>query len=153
MLTLPRDTVDVPIQSGSARNVFGATYEGKITWFSAVRNRPDLFPGTDNTRGYTGLKAILGNLHGLDMTSRPGCTTRRVRRRSSTPGRDMVRPTSTGTPARSESSCRSCVRPTSPRSCPRSTPWPTNVHVDFIVITATTTPALTPPPLPYVSAA
>jgi hypothetical protein len=76
MLTLPRDTVDVPIQSVSARNVFGATYEGKInSWFSAVRNRPDLFPGTDNTRGYTGLKAILGNLHGLDMTSRPGCTT------------------------------------------------------------------------------
>jgi LCP family protein required for cell wall assembly len=68
LLTLPRDTVDVPVPPGPARNVFGATYFGKInSWFSAVRNRPDLFPGTTNTRGYTGLKAILGNLYGLDI--------------------------------------------------------------------------------------
>jgi LCP family protein required for cell wall assembly len=68
LLTLPRDTVDVPVPPGPARNLFGATYFGKInSWFSAVRNRPDLFPGTANTRGYTGLKAILGNLYGLDI--------------------------------------------------------------------------------------
>ena len=28
---------------------------------------PDLFPGTDRTRGYNALKAILGNLYGLDI--------------------------------------------------------------------------------------
>ncbi len=68
MFQLPRDTVDVPIPAGPARKVFGTVYAGKINaWFAAVQNRPDLFPGTDETRGYTGLKAILGELYGLDI--------------------------------------------------------------------------------------
>ncbi|MES2208785.1 MAG: LCP family protein [Chloroflexota bacterium] len=68
MFQLPRDTVDVPIPAGPARTLFGSVYAGKINaWFAAVRNRPDLFPGTDRTRGYNGLKAILGELYGLDV--------------------------------------------------------------------------------------
>jgi LCP family protein required for cell wall assembly len=68
MFTLPRDTVDVPIPAGPARSLFGRVYAGKINaWYSAVANRPDLYPGTDKTRGYNGLKAILGELYGLDI--------------------------------------------------------------------------------------
>lgn len=68
MFQLPRDTVDVPVPPGPAQQLFGPTYSGKInSWFVAVRNRADLFPGTDQTRGYNGLKAILGTLFGLDV--------------------------------------------------------------------------------------
>jgi LCP family protein required for cell wall assembly len=70
MFTLPRDTVDVPIPADepAARNVFGATYRGKINaWFVTAKIRPDLFPGPDATRGYTALKDILGNLYGLQI--------------------------------------------------------------------------------------
>ena len=68
MFSLPRDTVDVPVPPGPAQSLFGNTYAGKINgWFQAVRGRADLFPGTDRTRGYNGLKAILGNLYGLDI--------------------------------------------------------------------------------------
>ena len=68
MFSLPRDTVDVPVPSGPAQQAFGATYTKKINaWFTSVRNRADLFPGTDRTRGYNGLKAIIGNLYGLDV--------------------------------------------------------------------------------------
>ncbi|MBI2776735.1 MAG: LCP family protein [Chloroflexi bacterium] len=68
MFQLPRDTVDVPIPDGPARKLFGAQYGGKInSWFVAVRNRPDLFPGTDQTRGYNGLKAILGELYQVEI--------------------------------------------------------------------------------------
>jgi len=70
MFTLPRDTVDVPIPPANiaARNLFGGTYQGKInSWFSVVKGRADLYPGSANTRGYTGLKDILGNLYGLDI--------------------------------------------------------------------------------------
>jgi LCP family protein required for cell wall assembly len=70
MFTLPRDTVDVPIPptNVAARNLFGGTYQGKInSWFSVVKGRSDLYPGSANTRGYTGLKDILGNLYGLDI--------------------------------------------------------------------------------------
>ena len=68
MFTLPRDTVDVPIPAGPARNVFGSLYRGKInSFFMAVRNRADLFPGTPATRGYNGVKAILGELYGLTI--------------------------------------------------------------------------------------
>ncbi len=68
MFQLPRDTVDVPIPDGPARKVFGRVYAGKINaWFAAIQNRPDLFPGSDRTRGYTGLKAILGELYGIDI--------------------------------------------------------------------------------------
>ena len=68
MFQLPRDTVDVPVPAGPARRVFGTVYAGKInSWFVAVRHRPDLYPGTDATRGYNGLKAILGELYGIDI--------------------------------------------------------------------------------------
>ncbi len=68
MFSLPRDTVDVPVPPGPARQAFGAVYTKKINaWFTSVRNRADLFPGTDVTRGYNGLKAIIGNLYGLDI--------------------------------------------------------------------------------------
>ena len=68
MFQLPRDTVDVPIPEGPARKLFGTVYAGKInSWFVAVRNRPDLYPGTDQTRGYNGLKAILGELYGIEI--------------------------------------------------------------------------------------
>jgi LCP family protein required for cell wall assembly len=68
LFTLPRDTVDVPVPAGPARNVFGSLYRGKInSFFTAIRNRADLFPGTPATRGYNGLKAILGELYGLSI--------------------------------------------------------------------------------------
>jgi LCP family protein required for cell wall assembly len=68
MFSLPRDVVDVPIPSGPARQLFGSVYAGKINgWFGAIRDREDLFPGSNRTRGYNGLKAILGELYGLDI--------------------------------------------------------------------------------------
>jgi LCP family protein required for cell wall assembly len=68
MFSLPRDTVDVPVPPGPAQRAFGAVYSKKINaWFTSVRNREDLFPGTDRTRGYNGLKAIIGNLYDLDI--------------------------------------------------------------------------------------
>ena len=68
MFQLPRDTVDVPVPPGPARSVYGSTYYNKINGFlSSAANRPDAFPGTKATRGYTGLKSILGYLYGLDI--------------------------------------------------------------------------------------
>jgi LCP family protein required for cell wall assembly len=68
MFTLPRDTVDVPLPPGPARSVWGSVYAGKInSFFVAARGRSDVFPGTRATRGYTGLKAALGYLYGLDI--------------------------------------------------------------------------------------
>jgi LCP family protein required for cell wall assembly len=68
MFSLPRDTVDVPVPAGPARRLFGSVYRGKInSFFINIRNRADLFPGTAKTRGYNGLKAILGELYGLDI--------------------------------------------------------------------------------------
>jgi LCP family protein required for cell wall assembly len=68
MFTLPRDTVDVPIPPGPGRNVWGAVFQRKINgFFVDARARSDVFPGTRATRGYNGLKAILGNLYGIDI--------------------------------------------------------------------------------------
>ena len=68
MLSLPRDTVDVPVPAGPARQFWGLTYGNKInSWFTANRNRSDLWPGTNKQRGYNALKAILGNLYGIDI--------------------------------------------------------------------------------------
>ena len=68
MFSLPRDTVDVPLPAGPVRAVFGRAYAGKInSFFVNVRHRADLFPGTDETRGYNGLKAALGELYELDI--------------------------------------------------------------------------------------
>jgi LCP family protein required for cell wall assembly len=68
MFSLPRDTVDIPTPPGPARQAFGPVYTKKINaWWTSIHGRSDLFPGTARTRGYNGLKAILGNLYGLDI--------------------------------------------------------------------------------------
>jgi LCP family protein required for cell wall assembly len=68
MFQLPRDTVDVPVPPGAPRNVWGSTYSNKINaFFSSASARSDAFPGTPATRGYNGLKSILGYLYGLDI--------------------------------------------------------------------------------------
>ena len=68
MFSLPRDTVDVPMPSGPLRQAFGSVYTRKINaFFTSVRNRADLVAGTDRTRGYNGLKLVLGNLYDLDI--------------------------------------------------------------------------------------
>jgi LCP family protein required for cell wall assembly len=71
MFTLPRDTVDVPVPAGPARNYFGPTFPGKINqYWSTVHNRTDFYPaipGIEGGPGYNGIKAVLGNLYGLDI--------------------------------------------------------------------------------------
>jgi LCP family protein required for cell wall assembly len=69
MFSLPRDTVDIPLPPGPIRNAYArGVYPKKINaLFTSVRNRPDLVPGNDRTRGYNGLKMVLGNLYGLDI--------------------------------------------------------------------------------------
>jgi LCP family protein required for cell wall assembly len=68
MFSLPRDSSGIPMPSGPLSRAFGSTYKDKInSFFTAVRNRPDLVPGTSKTRGYNGLKAVLGELYGLDI--------------------------------------------------------------------------------------
>ena len=68
MFSLPRDSWGIPLPPGPLRNAFGSTYQNKInSFFTAIRNRADLVPGTSRTRGYNGLKMVLGNLYGLDI--------------------------------------------------------------------------------------
>ncbi len=68
MFSLPRDTVDVPLPAGPIRAVYGSVYPRKINaFYTSIRNRADLFPGTDRTRGFNGLKAVLGELYGIDI--------------------------------------------------------------------------------------
>jgi LCP family protein required for cell wall assembly len=68
MFSLPRDTVDVPIPAGPARQVWGRTYSGKInSFFINNRKRSDLWPGNNRTRGYNALKTVLGELYDLDI--------------------------------------------------------------------------------------
>ena len=70
MFSLPRDSVNIPMPSGPLRNAysFGGVYPRKInSLFTTVRNRADLVPGTSRTRGFNGLKVVLGNLYGLDI--------------------------------------------------------------------------------------
>ncbi|MCJ7712714.1 MAG: LCP family protein, partial [Chloroflexi bacterium] len=68
MLQVPRDMVDVPVPA-NARGLWGNVYRGKInSWFTQNRNRTDLWPGTTaQARGFASLKAILGELYGLDI--------------------------------------------------------------------------------------
>lgn len=67
LFQLPRDTVDVPVPR-NARSVWGNVYRGKINgWYMQNRNRANLWPGTDRTRGYNALKAILGELYAIDI--------------------------------------------------------------------------------------
>jgi LCP family protein required for cell wall assembly len=69
MFSLPRDVVDVPLPAGPLRNAYaGGVYPKKINaLFTSVRNRPDLVSGTNRTRGYNGLKKVLGSLYNLDI--------------------------------------------------------------------------------------
>ena len=68
MFSLPRDTVDLPVPSGPARNVWGRAYRGKInSFFVQNRGRSDLWPGNDRTRGYNALKAMMSELYDLDV--------------------------------------------------------------------------------------
>ena len=68
MFQVPRDMADVPVPA-NARSVWGSVYRGKInSWFTQNRNRTDLWPGkTQNARGFAALKALLGELYGLDI--------------------------------------------------------------------------------------
>jgi LCP family protein required for cell wall assembly len=68
MFSLPRDSWGIPMPSGPLSRAFGSTYQAKINSFwTAVQGRPDLVPGTSRTRGFNGLKEVLGNLYGLDI--------------------------------------------------------------------------------------
>ncbi len=68
MLQVPRDMVDVPVPP-NARAVWGSVFPYKInSWFTANRNRTDLWPGaTPTARGFNALKAILGEVYGLNI--------------------------------------------------------------------------------------
>ena len=68
MFQLPRDSVGVPVPA-NARSLWGSTYPGKInSWWTQNRNRANLWPGeTPTTRGFNALKAILGELYGIDI--------------------------------------------------------------------------------------
>jgi LCP family protein required for cell wall assembly len=70
MFQVPRDTVDVPVPP-NARSVWGSVYRGKInSWYIQNRNRSDLWRGdSSRTRGFNALKALLGELYGLDIRS------------------------------------------------------------------------------------
>jgi LCP family protein required for cell wall assembly len=71
MFSLPRDSTNIPLPPGPLRNAYasyGGVYPKKInSLFTTVRNRADLVPGTSRTRGFNGLKLVLGNLYGLDI--------------------------------------------------------------------------------------
>jgi LCP family protein required for cell wall assembly len=68
MFSLPRDSWGIPMPSGPLARAFPSGYQARInSFFTAVRNRPDLVSGTSRTRGYNGLKAVLGNLYQLDI--------------------------------------------------------------------------------------
>ena len=68
MFQVPRDMVDVPVPA-NARGVWGSVYQGKInSWYTANRNRTDLWPGKSaSARGLNSVKALLGELYGLDI--------------------------------------------------------------------------------------
>jgi len=68
MFQIPRDTVDVPVPA-NAYKAWGSIYGGKInSWYAENRVRTDLWPGqTTTARGFAALKAILGELYGIDI--------------------------------------------------------------------------------------
>lgn len=68
MFQVPRDTVDVPVPP-NARRFWGSIYGAKVnSWYNENRNRPNLWPGkTGSARGFNSLKALLGQLYGLDI--------------------------------------------------------------------------------------
>jgi LCP family protein required for cell wall assembly len=68
LFQLPRDSAGVPVPA-NAQGTFGATYNLKINqWWKQNANRGELWPGaTSTTRGANALKAILGNLYGIQI--------------------------------------------------------------------------------------
>jgi anionic cell wall polymer biosynthesis LytR-Cps2A-Psr (LCP) family protein len=86
MFSLPRDTVDIPLPPGPLRNAYSrGVYPKKINaLFTSVRNRPDLVPGNNRTRGYNGLKEVLGYVYG-STSSTSSRSTSTASSRSSTP--------------------------------------------------------------------
>jgi LCP family protein required for cell wall assembly len=72
LISLPRDTVDVPFprtnEFSKARAVFGTAFAGRInSLYITARLRADLFPGNDRQRGYRALMGALSALYGLDI--------------------------------------------------------------------------------------
>ncbi|MGH2407506.1 MAG: LCP family protein [Candidatus Limnocylindrales bacterium] len=69
LLSLPRDTIDVPLPAKwAAASYFGGSYPGKINaLWSLATDSPNLFPGTTASRGYTAIKGALGDLYKLDI--------------------------------------------------------------------------------------
>lgn len=70
MFSLPRDTESIPLPAGwLAHDYFaGGLYPNKInSIWTYARANPNLFPGTDATRGYTALKGAIGELMGIDV--------------------------------------------------------------------------------------
>jgi polyisoprenyl-teichoic acid--peptidoglycan teichoic acid transferase len=73
LISLPRDTVGVPLPKGddfsTARAVYGNRYAGRInSLYITARLRDDLFPGNDRQRGYRALMGALSELYGLDIS-------------------------------------------------------------------------------------
>jgi len=68
MFQLPRDSANLPVPP-QARSFWGSTYNAKVnSWFTANRNKQTLWPGkSSQQRGFAALKAMLGNLYGLDI--------------------------------------------------------------------------------------
>jgi LCP family protein required for cell wall assembly len=69
MFSLPRDSSDLPLPPGTPLSrAYGGIWGDKInSLFTKTRNRPDLVPGTNATRGYNALKSVLGNIYQLDI--------------------------------------------------------------------------------------
>ena len=72
LISMPRDTVGVPLPKGTkAYNAYGGDYgcpTCKInTLYTIARLRPDLFPGSNAQRGYQALMGALGTAYGLDI--------------------------------------------------------------------------------------
>ena len=69
MFQVPRDMVDVPVPA-NARSVWGSVYRGKInSWFTRrTATAPTCGPARPAARaGFNSLKALLGELYGLDI--------------------------------------------------------------------------------------
>jgi LCP family protein required for cell wall assembly len=67
MLSLPRDTVGVPLPDIPARAVFGSTWQRKINaLFMQAQARPDIFPGGAMS-GHQALKDTLGHLYDMPI--------------------------------------------------------------------------------------
>jgi polyisoprenyl-teichoic acid--peptidoglycan teichoic acid transferase len=69
MLSLPRDTVDVPLpRTWAASSYYGGVYPAKInSLWTRAQGSPGLFPFPDKTRGPDALKGTLGALYGIDI--------------------------------------------------------------------------------------